>query len=208
LDRLATAVAATRTVSSPGVLRTSELVVDRGRAWLVVAHPPASTVADLRGERTPLEPGRATGIAADLAEALRDLHAVGLGHGGLGPDTTILTPAGRAMLTEVGVLAAINASPVDVSRDSVAWEAVARQLAGLAPEGEARGLRASAEVAELGHLATAVRRLRADGVEAHTFAVRSTIESPGVRVRLRFGPGVPEPAAGRGPTAAGRPPMG
>lgn len=226
LDRLATVVAATRTVSSPGVLRTSELVVDRGRAWLVVAHAPAPTIADLLGEGIPLEPGRAAGIAVDLADGLRDLHAVGLGHGNLGPDTAILTPAGGALLTEVGVLAAIRAVPVDVSQDSAAWAALARRLAELAPGAEAHALRASAAVAELGDLATAVRRLRvaatalsqpaehaadlaelrgrAFETEAIAVPTQSTMEPTGARVRLRFGPGVPEPVAGRAPAATGR----
>ena len=76
-ERAAAAVAAVRAVSPAGVLRTTDLVVDRGQTWLVVAAAPALTVADLVEAGAPLEPGLAAGIAVDVGHALRDLHAAG-----------------------------------------------------------------------------------------------------------------------------------
>ena len=214
-ERAAAAVAAVRAVSPAGVVRTTDLVVDRGQTWLVVAAAPALTVADLVEAGAPLEPGLAAGIAVDVAHALRDLHAAGLGHGDLTLDTVTISPGGSATLFEVGVLAAVRDAPTDVGRDSGAWAGLARELAGLAAADEAAALLAAAATAEHSDLATAVRRLTAATgdlpgfTERDLLAARAPVGGPeqprshGVRsamdtyddgVRLRFGPGVPDPA--------------
>lgn len=212
-DRAAAAVAAVRAVSPPGVQRTTELVVDRGRAWLVIASAPALTAADLVEAGVALEPGLTAGIAVDVGQALRDLHAAGLGHGDLTLDTVTITPAGTATLLEVGVLAALRDARTDVGRDTGAWAALVRELTVLAAAGEAEALRAAVTTANQGDLATAVRRLAAateglpgfadrdplvarrpdggpDVPRAHGFT--PTVDAPDGGVRLRFGPGVPD----------------
>ena len=212
-DRAAAAVAAVRAVSPVGVQRTTELVIDRGRAWLVVASVPALTAADLVEAGAPLEPGLTAGIAVDVGDALRDLHAVGLGHGDLTLDTVTISPGGTANLVEVGVLAALRDAPNDVGRDIAAWAALVRALAPLAPAGEGQALLAAATEAEQGDLATAVRRLGVATGDLPGFAdrdalgarrpaggpevprahdLRSTMDALDSGVRLRFGPGVPD----------------
>ena len=57
-DRIATAVAAVRTINPAGVLRTTELLVDARRAWLMVAGVPRSTLADLLAAHATLPAGR------------------------------------------------------------------------------------------------------------------------------------------------------
>src|SRR5262245_15665286 len=46
-DRVAAQVTAVRAADLAGVLRTTDLVRDGGRAWLVAAAPPVPTVADV-----------------------------------------------------------------------------------------------------------------------------------------------------------------
>ena len=213
-DRVAAIVAKVRAANPPGVLRTTELVYDARRAWLVVATLPKPTLADLLAAGTPLPPGAAAGVAVDVAAALRELHAVGLSHGDLSAGTVILTGAGAAALTEVGVLAAVRDAPIDIAIDTCAWGALAHELAAVAPE--AALLHRAAQTAASGDLAAAARRLALESADLPDFVTRdglsvllpslapappripsqrtSTVDSVGVAVRLRFGPGVPDEA--------------
>ena len=211
-DRVAAAVTAVRTVNSRGVLRTTELVVEAKRSWLVVATQPTPTLADLLASAPSLAPGVATGVAVDVGQALRDLHAVGLSHGDLAADTVVLTAGGGATLVEVGVLAAVRGAPSDIGRDLVAWAALARGLAAMATTTEAEFLLTAATTAESGDLAYAVRRLAHEARDLRDVVDReslvdalpsikpasprippqvSTIDSSISSVRVRFGRGVP-----------------
>jgi tRNA A-37 threonylcarbamoyl transferase component Bud32 len=224
LDRLAAAVAAVRDVNPSGVLRTTELVVDGRRAWLVVAAVPEPTLADLLAARLVLPPGAAAGIAVDIAQALRDLHAAGLGHGDLAADTVVLTPSGSAALIEAAILAAVRDEPTDAGRDAVAWSSLVRAIAASSTAPEAELLLRAAATAAAGDLPTATRRLAADATHLDDFAGRESLAStiPGIApappaipaqrpaadrldgaVRLRFGRGVPDGAilAARTPLA-------
>ena len=215
-DRIATAVAAVRTINPAGVLRTTELLVDARRAWLMVAGVPRSTLADLLAAHATLPRGAAAGLAVDVATALRELHAGGLCHGALAVDTVVLTAAGSANLAEVGVLAAAHGMPTDIGRDVAAWSALARRLATATTGDEAEALLAAAGTAGAGDLVTAQRRLANRGAEWPDYDSRnevaalvaalapvprqrpavdlSTMETPGTGIRLRFGPGLPDSA--------------
>lgn len=219
-DRVAAAVAAVRAANPAGVLRTTELVYDARRAWLVVASLPKPTLADLLAADRVLPAGAAAGIAVDVAAALRSLHAAGLHHGDLSAGTVVLTGAGAATVTEVGVLAAVRDAPTDVGADAAAWGTLARALATRATDLEPSLLIDAAATAESGDLAAAARRLELAAAELPDFVTRDalaallpTIEPaassdgavlvPAQRapstveeavVRLRFGPGVPDSA--------------
>jgi len=214
-ERVAAAVSAVRAANPRGVLRTTELVVEARRAFLVVATRPTPTLEDLLAAWPTLAPGAAAGIAVDIAATLRDLHAVGLSHGDLTADTVVLTPGGSAVLIEVGVLAAVQDRPTDVGADVRNWSALVRGLAvatGSTPEAEL--LAQAAAIAESGDLATAARRLATRAAELADFTDRESLVAalpsippappriPAQRsnvdavnpVRLRFGRGIPEAA--------------
>ncbi len=215
-DRVAAAIAAVRAANPPGVLRTTELVYDARRAWLVVATVPKPTLADLLAAADTLPDGAAAGLAVDIATALRELHAVGLSHGDLAAGAVILTGAGRATLAEVGVLAAVRDSPTDVGRDAAAWGALVRDLATRTGSPETELLVDAAVTAEAGDLTAAARRLALRATDRPDFATRdslsgllpalapavtipsprrpSTVDNDRTVVRLRFGPGVPDSA--------------
>jgi serine/threonine protein kinase len=173
-ERVAAAVAAVRAANPPGVLRTTELVVDTRHAWLVVGMLPEPTLADLLAACPTLPPGSAAGLAVDIADALGQLHAAGLIHGDLSADTVIVTMAGAAALAEVGVLAAALDDATDVRKDSFSWAALARELAAMA---DADLLLPAAAVAESGDLATAVRRLSAAAADLPEFASRDALSA-------------------------------
>jgi hypothetical protein len=216
-ERVAAAVAAVRAADPPGVLRTTELVYDSRRAWLVVASLPEPILADVLAAERTLPPGAAAGIAVDVAAALRALHAAGLHHGDLNAGTVVLTGAGAARLAEVGVLAAARGSPTDVVADAVAWSELARALAARTTDVESSLLIDAAGTAESGDLTAAARRLALAAVDLPDFVTRdslaamlptieaveapahvpaqrqpSTLDSP--TIRRRFGPGVPDHA--------------
>jgi hypothetical protein len=219
-ERVAAAVAAIRAADPPGVLRTTELVYDARRAWLVVANLPQPTLADLLATDRTLPTGAAAGIAVDVAEALRGLHEAGLHHGDLSAGTVVLTGAGAARLAEAGVLAAVRDTPTDVVADAVAWSALARALAARAAGGESSLLVDAAATAAAGDLAAAARRLALNAAGLPDFVTRDALASllptiepagrpdatppvplprqpstmDGLAVRRRFGPGVPDSA--------------
>ncbi len=224
-ERVAAAVTAVRTINSRGVLRTTELVVDAKRSWLVVATRPTPTLSDLLASLPSLAPGAIAGVAVDVAQALRDLHAVGLSHGDLGADTVVLTPGGGATLVEVGVLAAVRGTPSDLGGDLAAWASLVRRLAAADTADEAELLRAAANTAESGDLAFALRRLIHHAGSLPDFVDReslvdalpsikpasppiprqvSAMDTPASAVRLRFGRGVPLTATPTSSAAFGR----
>jgi len=176
-QRVAAVVAKLRAANPPGVVRTTELVYETRRAWLVVATVPKPTLADLLAGHggSPLPTGAAAGLAVDIATALRELHAVGLTHGDLAADTVVLTGAGAAALTEVGVLAAIQDAPADVTRDARAWAALARTLAAVAGAEESGLLVAAATTAESGDLTAAARRLALAAASLPDFETRDAL---------------------------------
>ncbi|MGW1066197.1 hypothetical protein ACWD4F_16975 [Streptomyces aureus] len=103
-ERLAAAVLAVAKLRLPGVLGTVDLVAEAGEVWLITARPPAPTLADLlaRGG-TGLDAGSAASVLNETAQSLLALHARGLAHGALDPDTVVLAPDGVALLGEVAL---------------------------------------------------------------------------------------------------------
>jgi tRNA A-37 threonylcarbamoyl transferase component Bud32 len=194
-ERVAAAVAAVRAANPPGVLRTTELVVDSRHAWLVVGTIPRPTLADVLAACPALPAGAAAGLAVDVGNALRQLHAVGLSHGDLAADTVIVTMAGAAALAEVGVLAAARDEPADVDQDCRAWAALALDLAATS---DADLLVAAAAVAESGDLEGALRRLSAAAADLPEFASRDALTA----LMPTVGPAPDGRPARRAPAAA------
>jgi hypothetical protein len=196
-ERVAAAVAAVRAANPPGVLRTTELVYDTRRAWLVVATVPMPTLADLLAANLTLPAGAAAALAVDVAAALVGLHAVGLSHGALAASTVVLTGAGTATLTEVGVLAAVRDAPTDLARDVVAWAELARDLAGHAGAPESSLLADAAATAAAGDLTAAARRLVLAAADLPDFDTREALSAllPALATSARPDPARPLPAA-------------
>jgi tRNA A-37 threonylcarbamoyl transferase component Bud32 len=176
-DRVAAAVAAVRAANPSGVMRTTELVYDARRAWLVVATVPKPTLADLLAVHATLPPGAASALAVEIARALRELHAAGLSHGDLEAGTVVLTGAGGATLAEVGVLAAVRDAPTDIGVDAIAWAALVRELAGRADPAESSILVGAAAVAEAGDLTAAARQLTLRAVDLPDFETREALST-------------------------------
>ncbi|MGW2873102.1 protein kinase domain-containing protein [Kitasatospora sp. NPDC001225] len=113
--RRVAAVGSTAPVAHPRLLRGVGAFVEGELLWTVEERPVGRTVAELLAEG-PLPPYRAAELAADLAGALRALHAAGLTHGALTAEAVLVCEDGAAMLG--GLLA------------GVAEEALAEELGG------------------------------------------------------------------------------
>ncbi|MEV7183102.1 protein kinase [Kitasatospora sp. NPDC093102] len=115
LVRRVAAVGSAAPVAHPRLLRGVGAFVEGELLWTVEERPAGWTVAELLAEG-PLPPYRAAELAADLAGALRALHAAGLTHGNMTAESVLVCEDGAAMLG--GLLA------------GVAEEALAEELGG------------------------------------------------------------------------------
>ncbi|MEU9994637.1 hypothetical protein [Streptomyces sp. NPDC050848] len=167
-ERLAAAVVAVAKLRLPGVPATVDLVRESGDVWLIVARPPARTVADLLAAGAPgLDEGSAASVLNETAQTLLALHAAGLAHGSFTPDSVVLAPDGTALLLEASLATALveEAPPASAQHaDITAWAALARTLGTAWAEAgtPAADLFAHcSETAESGDLATARTTLTA-----------------------------------------------
>ncbi len=89
------------TLSHPNIATLYEIGDEDGRMYLVFEFAPGESlkraIAGL-----PMNPRRAVDLAAQLADALADAHAVNIAHGNLGPETVIVTPKGNAKILDFG----------------------------------------------------------------------------------------------------------
>ncbi|MFI2607018.1 hypothetical protein [Kitasatospora sp. NPDC018619] len=115
LVRRVAAVGSAAPVAHPRLLRGVGAFVEDELLWTVEERPLGRTVAELLADG-PLPPYRAAELTADLAGALRALHAAGLTHGALTAQSVLVCEDGAAMLG--GLLA------------GVAEEALAEELGG------------------------------------------------------------------------------
>ncbi|MET8546500.1 protein kinase [Kitasatospora sp. NPDC004799] len=115
LVRRVAAVGSAAPVAHPRLLRGVGAFVEGELLWTAEERPVGRTAAELLADG-PLPPYRAAEVAADVAGALRALHAAGLTHGALTAESVLVCEDGAAMLG--GLLA------------GVAEEALAEELGG------------------------------------------------------------------------------
>ncbi len=87
----------------PGVVEVRDFGVSGGMAFLAMELVPGESLAELLRTRGSLPPRRAVEIALQLARALEHVHAAGVLHRDLKPDNVLMTPDGRAVLTDFGL---------------------------------------------------------------------------------------------------------
>ncbi|MER6355501.1 hypothetical protein ABT186_27740 [Streptomyces sp. NPDC001634] len=131
-ERLAAEVLAVVKLRLPGVLGTIDLVAEAGEVWLITARPPAPTLADVLAADGPRpDAGSVASVLNETAQTLLALHAAGLTHGSLTPESVVLAPDGTALLAESALGAALGDDvPMDSARreDIAAWAALALTL--------------------------------------------------------------------------------
>jgi serine/threonine protein kinase len=104
LSRFRDSCAAVASVSHPGVAMLYECTTREGQTFLAQEFVSGQSLTALLAGR-PLNPRRAIEIAVEIADALASLHAAGLTHGDLRPNTVLITQKGHVKLVDAGLSA-------------------------------------------------------------------------------------------------------
>ncbi|MEV5576578.1 protein kinase [Spirillospora sp. NPDC052269] len=99
---LAEARAAAR-VRHPGVITIHDVVIEDGHPWIVMELVRARSLDDRIREAGALSVAETARIGAELADALRAVHALGIVHRDLKPANVLLEPDGHVVLTDFGI---------------------------------------------------------------------------------------------------------
>jgi hypothetical protein len=95
-------LAAVRALRNEHVAAVADVVDERPLGCVLLVHEvPGSTLAAVVAARGPLTPGEVVTLSVPLAQALADLHAVGLVHGDVSPANVVLDAAGRPVLVDL-----------------------------------------------------------------------------------------------------------
>ncbi|MFF8412323.1 protein kinase domain-containing protein [Streptomyces omiyaensis] len=92
---------AAEAISGPGVAAVHDVVVERGRPWIVMELVRGLTLAETLEADGPLPDREAARVALGVLAALRAARAAGVPFSGLGPDRVLLANDGRVVVTGV-----------------------------------------------------------------------------------------------------------
>ena len=87
----------------PCVTTVFDVVEEDGRPWLVMEHVPARSLQEVLEEEGPLPPPVVARIGLDVLAALEAAHAEGIVHRDVKPANVLVSPDGRARLTDFGI---------------------------------------------------------------------------------------------------------
>ena len=88
-------------LSHPNIAALYEIGEEEGRLFLVFEFVPGEPLKRVIAGR-PLNMRRAVDLATQMADALAEAHAAEVVHGGLSPDTVMITPKGNAKILDFG----------------------------------------------------------------------------------------------------------
>ncbi|MFD0906066.1 serine/threonine-protein kinase, partial [Actinomadura sediminis] len=101
--RLLTEARATAALRHPGVVAVHDVLVERGRPWIVMEFHESRSLARLIDERGPLGVRRTAEIGAAVLAVLRAAHAAGILHRDVKPANVLVRDDGRVLLTDFGL---------------------------------------------------------------------------------------------------------
>ena len=90
-------------LSHPGVVTVHDVIEAEGTPWIIMELVPSRSLAQVLAEDGPLPPPRAAMMGMTLLEALGSAHAAGIVHRDVKPGNILVTPEGRAVLTDFGI---------------------------------------------------------------------------------------------------------
>ncbi len=101
LDALSHDARIASVLSHPNIAALYEIGEEEGRLFLVFEFVPGEPLKRVIAGR-PLNMRRAVDLATQMADALAEAHAAEVVHGGLTPDTVMITPKGNAKILDFG----------------------------------------------------------------------------------------------------------
>ncbi|MFD9795576.1 serine/threonine-protein kinase [Streptomyces sp. NPDC059070] len=105
---------ATARIDHPNVVRVYDVVEEADRLWIVMELVDGRSLEQTLVRGGPVSPREAARIGLGLAEALREVHAVGVLHRDIKPGNVLLGRAGRVVLTDFGIAAIQDATALTV----------------------------------------------------------------------------------------------
>lgn len=99
-------------LSHPSVAAVYDAFEENGYPWIVLELIPSRTLGSVIREEGPLPPRRVAEIGSQVLAALRVAHANGVLHRDVKPDNVLLADDGRVVLTDFGIAAMEDDSPV------------------------------------------------------------------------------------------------
>ena len=91
------------TLNHPNVVAVFDLIDQDDQQWLVMEYVESRTLTQLVAERGPLSPDEAARLLCQAADALAAAHRAGITHRDVKPSNILITPSGRAKLTDFGI---------------------------------------------------------------------------------------------------------
>lgn len=133
-DALARALAA-KGIFHPSLVTLFDVLPQPdGRVLLAYEYVPAQTVAQVSGG-VPFNPKRAAEILTELGDAVAELHARGIAHGGISQNTVLITMKGKAKLDRVGDPSLNILIDPSIERDLTALGELLQELVGTSAAG-------------------------------------------------------------------------
>src|SRR5215468_5256289 len=90
-------------LTHPGVVTVHDVIEVEGSPWIIMELVPSRSLAQVLGDDGPMPPARAAAMGMTLLEALGSAHAAGVVHRDVKPGNILVTPEGRAVLTDFGI---------------------------------------------------------------------------------------------------------
>ena len=90
-------------LTHPGVVTVHDVIEAEGSPWIIMELVPSKSLAQVLAEDGPLSPAQAAAMGMTLLEALGSAHAAGVVHRDVKPGNILVTPEGRAVLTDFGI---------------------------------------------------------------------------------------------------------
>lgn len=97
-------------LSHPGVVTVFDVVEEEGSPWIVMELVRARPLDQVIAEDGPLPPARAAQLGLGLLDALSSAHQAGVLHRDVKPSNVLISPDGKAVLTDFGI-ATIQGDP-------------------------------------------------------------------------------------------------
>src|SRR5215831_19199563 len=90
-------------LSHPGVITIFDVIDEDGMPWIVMELIRARPLDQVIAEDGPLPPAQAAQLGLSLLDALTTAHAAGVLHRDVKPSNVLITPQGKAVLTDFGI---------------------------------------------------------------------------------------------------------
>ncbi|MEU6818702.1 serine/threonine-protein kinase [Streptomyces sp. NPDC046860] len=106
-------------VAHANVVTVYDVAMEGGRPWIVMELVRGRSLADVLGTTGPLPPPEAARVGAEVLDALRAAHGVGVLHRDVKPANVLLADDGRVVLTDFGIASVEGSSALTMAGEVI-----------------------------------------------------------------------------------------